>query len=163
MKTPKQQKPVYRPDYLLALADYLAKVNNQFDLDSWIAKQDEDGDEVELTAAELKKLKGNPKWKALKECGTTGCAMGHAPSVPLLAKAGLKLFSDGVSLMPEYKGSHGFDAGQELFGITYDVARYFFHPDYYDEDQLKEPKVVAERIYEFVANPFEVMNNNSLN
>lgn len=163
MRTPKQLKPVYRPDYLLALADYLANVDNQFDLGAWVGKLDGDGDlSSNVDPTDVKRLKGNPKWKDLKTCGTTACAMGHAPSVPLLAKAGLTLKAYGQYLIPAYKGNEGFKAAQSLFGISNDVANHFFDGGAYDDEELKEPKAVAKRLYEFVADPFVYADANGL-
>lgn len=148
MKTPKALKPVYRPDLLLKLADYLCKIDNQFDLDSWV------GDENATHDFKKKLLKGKPTHATHKTCGTTACAMGHAVSIPELYKEGLRLVDVGSGwIVPRHKGLEGIEAAESLFGITERVAEDLFTPDGYEEDEVKDPKIVAKKIYEFVADP----------
>lgn len=156
MRAPKALKAVYRPDLITALAVYLSTIDNQFDMDGWI--ENESGG-WSISFDNQKKLRGNPKWKTHKACGTVACAMGHAPSVPVLAKAGLKINYD---LLPEYKGKTGFGAAMELFGISKALAAHFFDPVHYKGKDTKDPKIVAERLFAFVADPFGYMARNEL-
>jgi hypothetical protein len=162
----KKSEGTYRPDLLKDLANYLNKIDNQFDLSTWIGYKEGDiwMDDIRLEHAE-KLVKGPLTHKKLKECGTTGCAMGHAPSVPSIAKAGLKLHildsdaEEGIAvLVPEYKGATGEDAAMNLFGIPREVAGYFFMPNSYPENKRKNPKYVADRIYKFLEHPVETCN-----
>lgn len=156
------QRQVVRFDLLKDLADYLMKLKNQFNLDSWIelVEAPENADEYyEPTYIEDKKIrdkltKGSLTFKKLKECGTTGCAMGHAPSVPSLAKAGLKLSVTGNYIQPNYKGNTGLEAAEALFHIPQTISEALFLPGFYHADDRRNPKAVAERIYELLGDPF---------
>lgn len=148
---------MYRPDLLKDLADYLMKVpKNQFDLTSWTNPQDD-----EEESYKYKKLEGNPTLAKFKECKSTGCALGHAVSVRSIAKAGLKLKTvEGDDwLHPMYKGSIDESAAEALFGIPNDVAEALFMPNSYTEEDMKNPKAVAKRIYNLIADPFTFVDN----
>ena len=156
----------YRPDLLNALANYLEKLpKRDFDLRHFVGKKNQVF-EVDNKIAE--KLEGNPDLQEIQSCGATACALGHAPSVPELAAAGLKLKVvprteySLLRIQVEYNYNTGYEAAEELFGIPYALVEYFFDPDYYDEEDLNDPKVVAQRIHEFISNPIEYVIENEL-
>lgn len=154
----------YRPDYLLALANFLENnvPKNTFNLEAWVRNDgwnEEEGTfDRDREAANATILEKNPGAHA--SCGTTACAFGWAPSVPELANAGLKLVRYGNSFVPRYEGKESFDAAQLLFGIPVRVAEHFFDPEHYAEDDLTDPKEVVRRIREFISNPVEYYQDN---
>lgn len=114
-------------------------------------------------------------WQGRKDlsCGTTGCALGWATTIPMLKRAGLRLlpYSSGpggyVGLFQDGCETHlsGEFAAEEVFGITYEEARYLFNgtilPPYEFRDKLKTgpeweatPKQVAKHIKRFVKAKF---------
>lgn len=157
-------KRVFRPDLLKDLANYLNKIDNQFNLDGWVQLKEDESWWIDKEKAAKLTGKKPPTHKLFKECGTTGCAMGHAPSVPSIWKAGLRLTTtcdndngdNTTTIVPENKftGSQDFEAAMEIFGIPRAVSEYFFDPDQYDT-HVKNPKIVAKRIYEFLENPMD--------
>lgn len=153
----KKPEIVFQYARLLVLADYLAKLKNQFDLNGWV--QVKIGGQEYLDPKTLKKVKGNPTWSVHKACGTVACAVGHAPSIPEFKKAGLKLgVSDqdeenGGVLQPVYKDLDGWEAVEKFFGIDSATAEALFLGTKYEEDQRKDPKAVAARIYELLSDP----------
>lgn len=162
----------YRPDLLNALANYLKKLPaTDFDLRHFVGKKDQI---FQADPEMAKKLKGNPNLKEIRSCGATACALGHAPSVPELAQAGLKVvvynptkedkenWDDTVRLQVTYKGETDFYAATKLFGIPMELAEHFFDPENYKDDELNDPKIVARRIHEFISNPVEYMEWNKL-
>lgn len=159
----KKVKPIskLRLDLLNDLADYLHNLDNQFNLSMWVMEKD--AGRAYFPPDNVPKLTANPKHKDLIQCGMTACAMGHAPSVPSIAAAGLKLGkrkdSDGDTMfIPVHKGRTGIYAAQDLFGIPQRLAEDFFMPGHYNEEDLKKPKVVAARIRAFVKDPFEYLD-----
>lgn len=147
----KKPEIVFQYERLLVLANYLAKLKNQFDLNGWVQVKT-DGQE-HLDPKTLEKVKGNPTWSVHKACGTVACAIGHAPSVPEFKKSGLKLGVSGHVLQPVYKGLEGWDAVEKFFGIDSATAEALFLGTKYEEDQRKDPKAVAARIYELLSDP----------
>lgn len=108
------------------------------------------------------------KGKADLSCGTTGCALGWATTIPSLRKAGLRMraFLSGnggyvVLLRNGRKVAESEKAAEEVFGISNKEAIYLFNgttrPPEKFEDKLKTspdwdatPKQVAKHIKRFV-------------
>lgn len=156
----------YRPDLLNALANYLEELPKiAFDLRHFIGKKHAIF-EVDDKMASV--LSTNPDLQEIQGCGATACALGHGPSVPELAAAGLKLeisklrnnFRRRINVT--YNNNVGYDAAEELFGIPFALVNHFFDPNYYYEEDLGNPKVVAERIHQFISNPIEYVEKNRL-
>lgn len=89
------------------------------------------------------------------ECGTSGCALGHACEIPEFAAIGLKIeFCRKARIyMPVLNGSHGYAAAEALFGIDGDEAEYLFNPwrySFFKRCAEITPQAVAARIREFV-------------
>lgn len=105
-------------------------------------------------------------------CGTTGCALGWATTIPSLRRAGLRLipFDDrkGGWVALIYGGiriANSEGAAEKVFGISYEEAKYLFNGDmsapYEMRSQLAgspnwdaKPAEVAKHIRRFVAVKF---------
>ena len=98
-------------------------------------------------------------------CGTAGCAMGWATTIPSFRKAGLRLFRNRtffrdclvsachVALVDKKTGRRTaleFWAAADFFGISVGKAAELFSPDHYTEKQMKNPKFVSKRITNFL-------------
>lgn len=101
-------------------------------------------------------------------CGTTGCAVGHATTIPAFQKAGLRLSYSpiGKNHYPCFNGLSHFEAVKSFFGISHSQALYLFHPagvpDAITAPEARglpgfsglgrdaTPKKVARRIREFI-------------
>ena len=95
--------------------------------------------------------------KNTETCGTAGCAMGWACSIPSFKRAGLKLKSmnyfdiDDVEIYDiEFKDLGCFEAASEFFTISKEEADYLFDPDSYPHTCKLTPKIVARRIENFI-------------
>lgn len=92
-------------------------------------------------------------------CGTTACALGLAMLSGEFTEWGLggsaEILGDNeVQLAPSCNDETGFNAGAELFGITYHDSEYLFDPSSYGGDTPREAEgelLVAQRIRDFVA------------
>lgn len=128
-----------RKKLLLDLADYLDKFREtktrKFNMDTW-------GRKANISE---------------RSCRTTACAMGWAPHVPSIAKAGLTSDFDDIGyhemyLTFKFKGRgklDGIDAAIELFQIDDFQAYWLFAPE--EPDRLHiTAKQQAARIREFV-------------
>lgn len=79
-------------------------------------------------------------WKGMQDlsCGTTGCALGWASTVPALRRAGLRLgFKRDLGVVhlagQDPNSSVGYesvsiDAAKHVFGLTHSEARFLFIP-----------------------------------
>lgn len=151
---------------LLALAEYLEGVDPQrFNLASWASPTDPDKQlEQFIVRDEHDRVIGYQR----ATCGFTACAVGHAVAVPMLREAGLglrfqrmPLYGQSTFAIPtltvptdiegETQVFEDWEAVEELFDIDITDAHYLFSPDSYDYSQLRNPKVVAERIRATVA------------
>ena len=96
-------------------------------------------------------------------CGTAGCAVGWATTIPSFRRAGLGLYqmknvwhdqSTGCNvryLNPKTKEYYSDFYGVAIFfGIDYHDAEYLFSPDEYSRNRKVTPKMVAARINEFL-------------
>lgn len=122
---------------LLLLADHLENVKpNEFNMSHW-------WEEKTISNRNL--------------CKTTGCAMGHACSIPEFQKLGLRLDHGYLSVSdknvfyrtPVLDDKRMYEAAQELFEISYADVEYLFCPDTYTEADICDPIAVAKRIREF--------------
>lgn len=100
-----------KKDRVLYLARALRKnarnrKGSKFDITSWMTKF-------------------NPE-KPLS-CGTTACTLGFASLLPKFEKQGLQL----INWMPWYNGHCGNNAGALFFGLSDNIAYYFFTPRYF--------------------------------
>ena len=83
-----------------------------------------------------------------KTCGTTGCALGWACTIPEFKEAGLKMYG-GCPRYADGAGIHtdGYHAGAEFFGLTLAQSYHLFDPSAYeDEGAFTTPADVAKRI-----------------
>ena len=86
------------------------------------------------------------------ECGTVGCALGWATTIPSFKKLGLKMDTNE----PFISGAYGLMAGAYLFGISFFEAKYLFVPMQWlnvlpiGPDFNTSPKEVANHIRRFV-------------
>jgi hypothetical protein len=92
-------------------------------------------------------------------CGTAGCALGWATTIPSFRKAGLRLYSvknfwgDSSTQGEVYlidpktneKITDNFGAAAQFFG-TGDDTDWIFCPDFYINEDKVTPKIVAARI-----------------
>jgi hypothetical protein len=101
-------------------------------------------------------------WKGGKPgCGTTACALGHAPFVPEIAAAGLSVVCElnGNCLFFINSGPLmcGIPAAAKIFGLSWAEVNYLFGP-HATHDELNDappgsatPAEVAEHIRKFCA------------
>jgi hypothetical protein len=84
-------------------------------------------------------------------CGTTGCAMGWACTMPEFRRLGLRMHFGIPSFPSKFEGgwARGNDAADELFGLSGDEAYKVFHPRN-ERESKATPKYVAEKIRAFV-------------
>jgi hypothetical protein len=96
------------------------------------------------------------KDKSYNTCGTTGCAMGWAASMPYFNKLGLRLSLGGNPGTKNH--GHPLLAAQEIFGITPEEAHFLFVPGALNPHKIttQSPgeraaaKTVAKHILKFV-------------
>lgn len=127
---------------------------NKFDISSWMSKPDEKDDNANA-------------------CGTTACACGIIASQPKIRKRGFRLeyqrepndetyltIKGKAVVVPVYQAtleytnkngevSEAFDAAADYFGISENVATYFFSGGEYYTDRVTA-KQVAKRIRQYV-------------
>lgn len=85
-----------------------------------------------------------------KSCGTVGCALGWAASMPKFRRLGLRIDATGIPVYGPTLDNIGASAGMEIFGLDFSEAAYLFHPG--DEaEENATPKYVARKIERFVA------------
>lgn len=123
---------------LSILARYLKNVpRRKFDMKYWVGNAD----------------RSDPtKCLVSPECGTTGCAMGHAATIPSFKRDGLRLKAswEHGKIFPHYRNNEGFGAAADFFDISFRDSCYLFDPDEYDR-YSPTPKHVAKRIEAFIA------------
>ena len=124
-------KTLYK-DRLTKLGDFLVSVpSDRFDLLSWRNNGESDMESD-----------GNIDDDALRTgCGTTGCAVGWACTIPEFKEAGLAYKDYTVS----YDGLRGFQAVEEFFGLSQMEAMYLFSEASYKANA--SPYDVAARLY----------------
>lgn len=88
-------------------------------------------------------------------CKTAGCAIGHAPDVPSIAKTGFTCVIE-PRLPPQ--GAHigprsGWYAVSSLFGISYTQAEYLFAESSYKTGYTTTKEEVAKRLRNFIRRP----------
>lgn len=127
---------------LLVLAAHLEKVPEEsFYWDSWVCFGPEAEDAQRLQMAELINLQG--AWQF--PCGTRGCVLGHACTMPHFQQQGLRL---GTDLTPELEGldwQNPVRVVRQLFG---DTAGPLFFPD--GSEPGNSARFVAAMIREYV-------------
>lgn len=84
-----------------------------------------------------------PNGKVLGDCGTTGCAMGWACTIPSFKRAGLKY--NVVKGCLTYKGNTYLDAAVAFFKIDRETATSLFLDSGYNKHN-PTPKQVAKKI-----------------
>lgn len=98
-------------------------------------------------------------WKGKQDlsCGTTGCALGWAATMPLFRRLGMELRKkDGgggyVALKgaKEYGSEASHDAAIAVFSISTDESEYLFAPFCSGLPTTATPKRVARHIRQFV-------------
>ena len=125
-------KTLYK-DRLIKLGDFLASVpDDKFDLENW-RNNGEEGMDSDYSVDDEDLKTG---------CGTTGCAVGWACTIPEFKEAGLSYTGVTVS----YGGLVCWAAVQEFFGLSFMEAQYLFSNASYKANA--GPYDVAERLYE---------------
>jgi hypothetical protein len=84
-------------------------------------------------------------------CGTSGCAIGWACTIPEFIKDGFTWSGNCPILTDHSKEWRGFDAVEYFFSIDKVTSEYLFMDTYYDNDKSGS-KDVANRIREVVSN-----------
>jgi len=87
-------------------------------------------------------------------CGTVACAIGHACLDPEFNKLGLMLRTGGMpGLWVNGVGfvAHNYNAIAQFFGISEYTAYWLFAPDQYFPRDWHDPKVVVERIKQYIS------------
>lgn len=126
-------------DKLLKLADFLDTVptelfNLQWVQDNWPRANDKEDF--------LKKW-----YDKDVECGATACAIGWLPVVLPEDAYYEEKCSNAVRLHNFYSESMSYDdKAMAVFDITRAEADYLFNPGCYDDKDMRNPKVVANRI-----------------
>ena len=132
-------------DRLLALAEFLEtdpRVKGHFGMDYELMQRAANGGLMPLK----KSRRGRPD---LQTCGTVACAMGWAPHVPAIRRAGLGYVNtpSGWSLALNGGETYYDLAAKQLFDISDDDRRLLFM----QHDGHRTPKQVARNIRRFVA------------
>ena len=119
-------------DRLITLGDFLVTVpDERFDLESWRNNGQEDTfHDYDIDDEALK-----------MDCGTTGCAVGWACTIPEFKEAGLSYVNSTIN----YGSLKSFQAVAEFFGVSYTEAVYLFSQVSYKVNA--SPYDVAERLY----------------
>lgn len=117
---------------LLKLADYLDTIRwREFDLSLWWGDRD-----------------------FANECGTVGCAMGHACQIPIFQRAGLRMWH-GEPYFEDpkkpWRRNFGLVAAEMLFEISSGDAYNLFMARSYRYGARTRPHTVAKRIRRLVA------------
>ena len=169
---------VIHPDRLLLLAALLEKdaakpTGLKFDLGMWAAPADDtkrSWDRSDLGVTDTQMHDGVVTKLPEVSCGTMGCALGFAALSGEFAKYGLGMtyavtFSGNIDLLPVCNDREGFDAGEELFGISYETSCYLFDPDCYDDTPrgAEGELEVAQRIRALVDGEIEDEYHPALN
>lgn len=84
-------------------------------------------------------------------CGTQGCALGHAVEVPEFQKLGLRIertFGDRFSGIVYRTVNDPFHAAAAFFGVYLDEATGLFAPEC--GDPVQDPMFVSQKIRDFV-------------
>ena len=123
---------------LQELANLLRQVpSSKFDLSSW--RYTPDG----VTWEKVKELQSDAHLKD-PECGTTGCAVGHACAHKPFQDEGLVW--EGT---PTYEGLYAWRATRAFFELDREQAEYLFDISSYALDK-RTPEDVADRIEKFI-------------
>lgn len=92
-------------------------------------------------------------WEGAQDlsCGTTGCALGWAATMPTFRRLGLRLIAGFGYLrgFPKVGRKVGSAAAEVLFGISVNEAEHLFMPGFGEDNAT--PKHVAKKIERFVA------------
>ena len=117
---------------LTKLLDFLAHVpDERFDLSHW--RNNSKDDRPSYYAVDDDALRTG--------CGTTGCAVGWACTIPEFKEAGLSYVNSTIN----YGSLKSFQAVAEFFGVSYTEAVYLFSQVSYKVNA--SPYDVAERLY----------------
>lgn len=136
MHLPEETRPMVIRRRLLKLASFLEKLpRRRFDYETW------------------GRSKKTTDTLAVDRCGTAGCALGWACSMPEFRKLGLRLYYREGFLFPSYNGTVGTDAlavGGTAFG-THASCELFYPDAGAGYGARSAPRKVAERIRLYVA------------
>lgn len=132
---------------LLTLVALLEKLPpHRFNFNRW-ASNDKAWDRTKIDNSEI-----------FKDCGTVGCAMGWATTIPHFRKLGLHLYKWMPCMRdPKITGSNYAEAiyaAMELFGLLEDEALFCFSPGNTMDDRCSPPvsanaKTVAKHLADF--------------
>lgn len=116
---------------LLKLARFLRTIpRKRFDYSNWVGEN----------------------WKGSQDlkCGTTGCALGWAVTMPEFRRLGLRLLTGGtLKGFPIHGARIGSDAAKSIFALSGLEAELLFIPRTMEEFEAS-PKYVARKIEKFV-------------
>ena len=129
----------HHKERLLRLADLLDGVRpRMFNLGTW------------YTASE--KRFGQYHDSDNPDCRTVACAIGWAASDPWFRRRGLRLVLGQCGYTePVFKTKRGWTACEHLFGLDPLNAVFLFMAECYSAEGRTQPRTVAKRIREFVA------------
>jgi hypothetical protein len=144
---------VLRLDRLTILANHLDTVSkNRFYLGSWFCNRIPTDEELQ---AEYDPH--DPSDFRTDDCGTVGCAVGHACWMPEFNAAGLRVAAPGdFGGAPEYRPAGGatayrhWEAVRQFFGLNGYQSYHLFSDSHYPDGGRTTPAQVAERIRAFV-------------
>ena len=130
---------------LLKLAAFLETVpERKFDIQSWRCESNEAG------ASEFNSDLLQDQYLRDPDCGTTGCAVGWACSMPEFQAEGFIWTLTGPGLLRKVGGISGWPAVRAFFDLVQEDATALFD-EYSYTARANGPKDVAQRIREMVA------------
>lgn len=129
---------------LKTLADFLMRLRKKFDITEVLSNDKVNRlPEIEQTSE-----------KYSKTCGTVGCALGWAATIPKFVIAGFKCKNGEISY---YKGKDRlmysiplFDGAKEFFGLTESESNSLFLRAGYEYGIQVTAKDVAKKIYQLL-------------
>lgn len=140
--------PVLRLDRLTTLAAHLDAVPaDRFYLGTWFANRIPTDEELHHSEY----LPDSPDFQPY-DCGTVGCAIGHACWIPEFQAAGLRTSESRGA--PEYQTPGGllyqhWEAVFAFFGLNEEQGLHLFSDSHYPDGGRTTPAQVAERIRAF--------------
>jgi hypothetical protein len=147
---------------LMKLVELLQRIEpEKFDIDQWMS--------TDFDSLYNDKSPSTKKPVKAEECGSAGCGMGWATTIPSFRKAGLLLFRN-VSTYDRTVISRGcqvvltdlktkkpiaseYEAAALFFGLDFDQAMAIFHPNGYPRDKITTPMMVSRKIRKLLGNP----------
>lgn len=128
--------------YLAGFLETSTAPQERFDFTEWCNYIDGRGDED-----------GSRPQNILDDCGTTGCAIGYACSIPDFIKQGLRLSFSGAPIFEDKDGTcwHHFEAAEKFFDLDSIDTKFLFDPHSNHLGNEATAQEVAQHIRKFVA------------